>query len=146
MVTSIKDMVRTGGPQEVAISGWAGETITVKLQRPSLYAMAKGGRIPNPLLPVAESLFMMNGSKIQKLEIDDMAGMMDLIAREALAEPTYDEIREAGLELTDTQYNEIYAFTIGGAAALAAFRRNVRSVAGGYGTDNELPGGGAAGA
>lgn len=139
-VTSIAEMVKAGGPKEVEISGWDGQPMTVKLIRPSLYSMAAGGAIPNPLLPVADALFMMNGSGIQKLQIDDMAKMMRLMAKEALVEPTLEEIEGAGLTLTDTQYNEIYAFVIGGAKTLETFRRGVRLQAGGDDADHGVPG------
>ena len=135
MVTSIEEMKKAGGAQEVELSGWNGETVTVRLRRPSMYQMAAMGSIPNPLLPVAESLFMASGTGIRKAEFEDMAKMLDCIAKAALVEPTYDELKEAGLTLTDVQYNEIYAFVLRGSDGLARFRRAIRTSSGGDGAD-----------
>lgn len=134
MTTSIEEMARQGGVREITLSGWDGENdITVKARRPSLYAMAAAGHIPNPLLPAADSLFMANGAAIQKSRFDDMAKMLDIIARETLVKPTFEELEQAGLTLTDTQYLEIYRFVIGGAASLERFREAVRAAAGRHG-------------
>ena len=131
MITSIEEMMRQGGAAEVQISGWNGERdITVMLKRPSLYAMAAAGHIPNPLLPVADGLFMANGATIQKSRFDETAKMIELIAKEALVKPTFDELTEAGLMLTDQQYNEIYAYVLRGPVGLDRFRKVMRGAAG----------------
>ncbi len=145
MVTGIEDMKKSGGPKEVEISGWDNDSITVKLRRPSMYEMAAAGRIPNPLLPVADALFMLNGTGIERTKLDDLASMMELIAKSALVEPTYQEICEAGLSLTDVQFNEIYSFVVGGAATLAAFRHRLRAALGGHGGGAAVPAVGAGG-
>lgn len=140
MVTSIKEMARAGGAEEVTLSGWNGEDITVKLRRPSLYAMAAAGKIPNPLLGVADGLFMMNATTITKARFDETAKMMELIAREALVEPTLDEITAAGLTLTDSQYLEIYSYVIRGAKNLERFRHLQRDQAGANDKDDGVQG------
>ena len=137
MVTKIEEIRKYGGAQEVELSGWNGDTVTMMLRRPSLYQMAAAGQIPNPLLSVAESLFMASGSGIMKADFLDTAKMMDTLARAVLVEPTYDELAEAGVALTDMQYNEIYAFVLRGPAGLARFRKAVRRAAGEHVADTE---------
>ena len=144
MVTDIQEMLKRGGAQEVVLSGWDEDEVTVKLKRPSLFNMAAAGHIPNPLMSVAEGMFMANQGAIRKAGLEDTAKVLALIAREALVSPTYEELKEAGLELTDCQLSEIYASVIGGAARLKAFRSKQRSAAGGNGADNALQGVGAA--
>lgn len=133
MVTSIEEMKKTGGVAEVTLSGWDGEKVVMKLRRPSLYEMAASGRIPNPLLGAADALFMMNAAGIQKTKFDDTAKMVELIAREALVEPTFDQLSEAGLTLTDLQYLEIYTFVTRGPKGLERFRQLIGSAAGQHG-------------
>ncbi len=145
MVTSIEAMKLNGGPREVTLSGWDGEEITVVLKRPSLFNMAAGGQIPNPLLPAAEALFMMNGSAIAKSSLSDTAKVMTEIARAALVSPAWDEITGAGLILTDTQLSEIYAYVIGGAKRLETFRDKMRDSAGQHDAAAAQQGLGAAG-
>lgn len=130
MITDLERMKQGGGPKEVTLSGWDGEEITVLLRRPTLFNMAASGQIPNPLLPAAEALFMMNGSRITKNSLTDTAKALIEIARAALVKPTLEEMAEAGLELTDEQLNEIYAFVIGGAKRLETFRSKMRDPAG----------------
>lgn len=133
MVTDLKTMLVMNGPKEVKLSGWNDDEITVKLRRPSLYEMAASGRIPNPLLGVADALFMGNAQNIGKASLEDTAKTLRIMAKAALVEPTMAELEENGIELTDRQYNEIYAFIIGGAAQLEKFRYIERNTAGGHG-------------
>lgn len=146
MVTDIHEMLKSGGAQEVTISGWAEDEIVVKLRRPSLFNLAAAGHIPNPLIKAAEGLFMANQNAIRQASVEDTGKVLILIAREAMTEPTYEQLQEAGLELTDGQLSEIYAYVIGGAARLEAFRHKQRGTAGGDDTDHALQGVGAAGA
>lgn len=73
MITNLETLAAMAGAQEVALSGWNGEEIRVRLKKPSLYAMAAEGRIPNPLLGVAEGLFMGNQDAIKRASLDDTA-------------------------------------------------------------------------
>lgn len=132
MVTDLKTMLEKGGPQEVKLSGWDEDEITVRLRRPSLYEMAASGRIPNPLLGAADALFTANGAALGKISLEEQAKTLRVMAKAALVEPTMTELEEAGVELTDRQINEIYAYIIGGAAQLERFRYIVRNTAGGY--------------
>ena len=91
--------------------------------------------IPNPLLETVQQLFMASAKKIEKISLEKQANALIQMARYALVEPTLDDIVAAGLTLTDEQLLALYAFAIGGAAALAPFRQGVRQRPDGDGQD-----------
>ena len=94
-----------------------------KLKRPSLLVMAKIGKIPNTLLPQANEIFF--GSKSNKLDSESLAKTFDIIevmCEAAFVEPSYKEIKDSGIQLTDQQYLAVFNYTQQGAAALASFR------------------------
>lgn len=98
----------------------------MRVRKPTLYNMASTGVIPNPLLETVQQLFMASAKKIEKISLEKQANALIQMARYALVEPTLDDIVAAGLTLTDEQLLALYAFAIGGAAALAPFRQGVR--------------------
>lgn len=130
MITDFEKIKTECGAQEVVLSGWDGGEITVKLRRPTLFSMAAGGHIPNPLLGAAEALFSGSAARIKTMNIADTAKVLRAIAKSALIEPEWERLEEAGIELTDVQLEEIFAFTVGGAAQLARFRDGMRRAAG----------------
>ena len=84
--------------------------------------LVEGGQIPNPLLNAAYILF--NGAKTQKdvLNLKDQKEILDIVARAAMVEPTYQQLKDIGLELTDLQLLDIYNFTQLGVRSLISFR------------------------
>ena len=121
-ITTLEEIKKYADGQEVDIPGYEIGTIwRVKLKRPSLINLAAAGKIPNPLLGAASELFThgikdasSNGDKFK-----DMAGVMRIEAKAALAEPTYKELEEAGIELTDSQLLYIHNFVMTGIDALS---------------------------
>ena len=139
MITDINALRAMSAAQEATLSGWDGGEITVRLKRPSLYEMAAGGSIPNPLLHVADALFSGRGEALKRASLDETAKTLRLLAKAALVEPTWNELEKAGVTLNDQQINEIYAFIVGGAAQLEKFRRLLRGADRRDGADDELP-------
>lgn len=124
MAIDLKAMAEKHGIIELEISGWgSGESITVKARRPSLYNMAAMGFIPNPIMGAMQAMFSGVTAKVDAVDARKQGECVIAMAKYALVEPTYQQIEEAGLKLTDDQLMEIYTFAIGGAAALAAFRK-----------------------
>lgn len=122
MVTTIQE-IKDKALKEVEISGFeADETITIKLRNLSLMGLVAGGKIPNQLLGTATELF--EGKKASKepdkASISELAQMIDLICKNAMVEPTFEE---AGEYLTDNQKMEIFYYTQGGVEALNSFRK-----------------------
>lgn len=131
MLTSINDICAQAAPEEVTISGFkAGTEITVALRAPSLYALLAENALPNPLLPVINRLFQTGPQPQDVTDAGaDFAKALRAIARETLCQPTLDELDENGVQLTDRQLLEISVYATRGPAALATFRRSLRTAA-----------------
>lgn len=102
--------------KEVEIPGFEpGETVTVRLRRVSVLGLASSGRIPNSLQSAVNELFS-SGSNSSKQEIAtksmskmiEMSQLLDIMTKEALVEPSFDEVGEY---LTDEQKNAIFEYT-----------------------------------
>lgn len=95
------------------------------LKRPSMMALAKSGKIPNELLASANKLFYQNGAKQASCKSDELAQMfrlMDVICEACFVNPTFEELKEAGISLTDEQYIAVFNYSQQGIKALAPFR------------------------
>jgi len=112
--------------QTVQLPGWNDdESFEAKLRRPSLLAMAAGGVIPNELMGAAQKLF---GEGFDAaMPLDQLGRLLLAVAREALVEPTFDEITSQGVQLTDLQLAAIYSFAQSGVRALEPFRQRTGS-------------------
>lgn len=116
-------------PEELTLSGWyGGKPVTVRVKRPNFYHLLARGAVPNPLIPVVQKLFVHGFDAHDVAAADgEFARALLTVAEETLAEPTMDQLREAGIELTDDQLLEIMIYATSGARALAAFRRALRA-------------------
>lgn len=125
-VTSIEDLKNYANGTVVEIPPFAeGQPLIARLKRPSILGMAKQGKIPNSLLVKANELFLQNGVGLDAEEEDTMKQLydvLDLIAKETLVEPTYEEIKSVGLELTDEQMMFLFNYSQQGVKALESFR------------------------
>ncbi|GAA0825260.1 esterase [Clostridium tertium] len=121
-VTSLDDLKKIAEGQEVELLGWGEEPFVCKLKRPSMLGLVANGEIPNPLLNAAYILF--NGAKTTKdvINMKEQKELLTIMAKAAMVEPSYTELEEIGLELTDTQLLEIYNYTQIGVKALTSFR------------------------
>lgn len=104
----------------------AGQPFRAYLRRPSILTLASSGCIPNSLMSMAISLFKRGGaaamSDSKPEEVNEATKVFHILAKAALVSPTYDEIKEAGLELTDDQLAFIFSYTQAGTKALEQFR------------------------
>lgn len=127
-VTSIEQLKEYSLGQLVKLPPFAdGQEFYAMLRRPSLMAMARDGRIPNGLLSKANELFMSGGEgAITELETEnylaEMLEVFEVMARATFVEPTYDELLENGIELTDDQLSFIFTYSQMGVKALESFR------------------------
>lgn len=125
-VTSIEDLKNYASGTIVEMPSFAeGQPLIARLKRPSILGMAKQGKIPNSLLVKANELFLQNGVGLDAEEEDTMKQLydvLDLIAKETLVEPTYEEIKSVGLELTDEQMMFLFNYSQQGVKALESFR------------------------
>lgn len=126
-VTSIEELKQysTGGAVVELPCFAEGQPFVARLKRPSLLGMVKQGKIPNTLLVRANELFVQDGTGFDPDEQDMMSQMFDvleLLASETFVEPTYSEIKKAGIELTDEQMMFIFNYAQQGVKALESFR------------------------
>lgn len=125
-VTSIEDLKNYASGTVVEMPPFAeGQPLIARLKRPSILGMAKQGKIPNTLLVKANELFLQNGAGLDAEEEDTMKQLydvLDLIAKETLVEPTYEEFKSVGLELTDEQMMFLFNYSQQGVKTLESFR------------------------
>ena len=103
-VTSLEQLKQYANGNIVRLPDFAeGQPFIAKLKRPSILGMAKQGKIPNSLLVKTNELFVQSGSldTEENSMMQEIYDVIDLIASETFVEPTYDEIKSTGIELTD---------------------------------------------
>lgn len=103
-----------------------GQPFVARVRRPSMLVLAKQGKIPNTLLTAAGELFSKGGAGMDadnESMLSDVYGICEVIARASLVQPTYDEIQQAGMELSDDQIMAIFNYTQNGVKALESFRK-----------------------
>lgn len=124
-VTSLEQLKQYADGNIVRLPDFAeGQPFVAKLKRPSILGMAKRGRIPNSLLVKTNELFVQSGSldTEENSMMQEIYDVIDLIASETFVEPTYDEIKSTGIELTDEQMMFIFNYSQQGVKALESFR------------------------
>ena len=126
-VTPLETMRIASMGSLVSIPGFGdGDFINVRLRKANLLSLAKMGKIPNELLNDAESLFA-GGKKDGKKghspqELSAAYELMSLFCEACLVEPSYKEMKENGIELTQEQMQFILGFATGGLKSLKPFR------------------------
>lgn len=103
-----------------------GQPFVARVRRPSMLVLAKQGKIPNTLLTAAGELFSKGGGGLDpdnENMLGDMYNIMDIIATAALIQPSMEEIKSVGLELSDDQMMAIFNYSQTGIKALESFRK-----------------------
>ena len=103
-----------------------GQPFVARLRRPSLLSLVKQGKIPNSLLESANSLFEggVGGamSVADESTMSNIFGVLDAICEASFVEPTYKEIIDNGIELTDEQLMFVFGYAQNGVRQLESFR------------------------
>lgn len=102
-----------------------GQPFVARVRRPSMLVLAKQGKIPNTLLNSANELFSKGGAGMDadnENMLADIYSICEIICESALKEPTYQQIKDAGLELSDDQLMAVFNYAQTGAKALESFR------------------------
>lgn len=127
-ITSIEELKKYAQGEIVELPPFAPtQPFVAKLKRPSLLAMAKNGKIPNELLVKTNELFMNDGTAVNASDdnmLKEIFSVIDTIAGEVFVQPTYKEIKEAGIQLTDEQMLFIFNYTQTGVKNLENFRED----------------------
>lgn len=123
-ITSLDQLAQYSLGQVVQFPDFAeGQPFVARIRRPSILALAKTGKIPNSLLNTANSLFAGNGiNEKNRSALGELFQILDVICEDCFLEPTYRELKEAGVELTDEQFMFVFNYTQKGNKALETFR------------------------
>lgn len=127
-VTKIEDLLKIKDGELVELPNFSNDVpFVARLKRPSMLAMIKTGKIPNDLLDEANGLFTNGAVKTINNSIDrevmvKMFELFEVICEEALVEPSYKDLKGAGISLTDEQQIAIFSYTQSGVKALEPFR------------------------
>ena len=123
-ITSVSDIVKFTAGSIVRLPDFSdGQPFIAKLKRPSMLVLMKSGKIPNSLLNQATQLFKSGAGALgEGSGIDDLYDIMEIILGEAMVEPKYSELKDAGVQLSDDQMMAIFSYTQQGVKALENFR------------------------
>lgn len=123
-VTPIEDLVRASQGTLIELPPFAeGVPFVARLKRPSMLALVKAGKIPNALITTANNLFSKG-----ELDSDDTSslsnlfGVLDTICEACFVEPTYQQLKDNNITLTDDQLMFVFNYTQRGVQALSNFR------------------------
>lgn len=130
-ITSLAQLTKYAEGQIVELPSFAeGQPFVARIRRPSILALAKSGKIPNTLLKTANGLFSGDAQTRHKDSyLKDVFDVLDVVCEACFLEPTYQQLQEAGVELTDDQYMFIFNYTQTGVMALDSFRRKQGDIA-----------------
>lgn len=127
-VTSVEQLKTYANGEVVSLPQFAeNQPFVARLKRPSMFMLVKTGKIPNALVVQANKLFA-SGSAATKTQVmnenmlDEIFAILDIVCEASFIEPTYQQIKEAGVELTDQQKIFIFNYSQMGVQALESFR------------------------
>ena len=124
-VTSISKLNEYAKGQLVELPSFGeGQPFFARLRRPSMLALAKNGKIPNSLLATANRMFDSSLDIKNENMLKDFYMVMETILEASFVEPTYQEIKDAGVQLSDDQMIFVFNYTQQGVKILDQFRPN----------------------
>lgn len=128
-ITTLKDLQNYAQGQVVELPPFAeGQPFVARIIRPSIIEMAKNGQIPNTLLANANSLFTKGRISSKDDEaLQRLYDVLDIICEASFLKPTFAEIKESGIKLTDEQYMFIFNYAQRGVKALETFRHEPKN-------------------
>lgn len=140
-VTSFDDLVEIAKGELIELPPFSeGKPFFARLRRPSMLAMVKAGIIPNELLTEANKLFAKGPGTVAREGVSDpnmmnnMFVIMEEVCKASFVEPTYQQIVDSGVELTDEQQMFVFSYSQSGVKALKSFRQQWRSIKSNRGT------------
>lgn len=126
-ITSIEELKEYSNGNIVSLPPFGeDQPFVARMRRPSMLNLVKLGKIPNSLLDAANTLFdsgaqgVMN--KYDKDSMNQLYEVIDFICEESFVEPTYQQIKEAGITLTDEQMLFVFSYSQTGVKQLESFR------------------------
>lgn len=131
-VTTIDQLKVMAGGEIVKMPPFIeGQDFYAKLRRPSMLKLVQSGKIPNSLLRTANMMF--SGEVEGELDRDDefmgdMFDLIDVLADSVFVEPSWSDMKQAGIELTDEQYMFIFNYTQKGVQAIEPFSEDKENI------------------
>lgn len=124
-ITSIEELNGYKNGEIVQLPDFAeGQPFYARLRRPSLLVLAKKGKIPNTLLTTATELFTgKSNNKINDETLKNMFDVIDVMCEASFIEPSYQQLKDNDIELTDDQMTFIFNYAQSGTKALESFRQ-----------------------
>lgn len=139
MVTNLEQLRKIRTTEEVELPPFVdGTPFTAELKKVSLIDMVKRGKVPNPILssmmtvtdkdtkPKAkgESKNEHNVATAMNENTAETFTFMQDVAEECLVNPSYKDIAENGVSLTDAQIMSIFSYAMSGTVTLSSFRED----------------------
>ena len=126
-ITSFEDLKRYAQGEVIELPPFAeGLPFVARISRQSMMSLVKNKKIPNSLLKSANELFSsgITGAFDEENEeaLSQMFDLMDVICEASFIEPTYQQIKESGVTLTDEQLMFVFNYSQAGVRALESFR------------------------
>lgn len=125
-VTSIEQLKHDASGELVELPKFKNNSeFVARLRRPSLLKLVRSGKIPNTLLTKTNELFIESGKGFDTDDtklLDELFEVLEIIAGETFVEPKYEEIVNAGIELTDEQLMFLFTYSQQGVQDLESFR------------------------
>lgn len=111
-----------------------GTPFVAELKKPNMMALITSGSIPNTLLTVTMDMFVKGkGNEVTSKAAQDpkalteMVKLLDVLAEVCLVNPTMEELRSEGIELTENQNMALMMFAQGGVKSLESFRKKFQN-------------------
>ena len=125
-VTSIEQLKQDASGELVELPKFKNNSeFVARLRRPSLLKLVRSGKIPNTLLTKTNELFIESGKGFDTDDtklLDELFEVLEIIAGETFVEPKYEDIVNAGIELTDEQLMFLFTYSQQGVHDLESFR------------------------
>ncbi|AVQ38934.1 esterase [Clostridium botulinum] len=122
-VTNIEDLKKVAQGEVIQLPQFAqGMPFNARVKRVSLLNLVRKGIVPNKLLSAAEELFYGKQSSKENVDLTQMTDVMYIMAENALVEPSIEDLKNVGLELTDEQIVALFNYTQEGVSELDSFR------------------------
>ena len=125
-ITDIETLAKSASGEIVQLPSFTESVpFIARVKRPSLLGLVKSNKIPNNLLVKTNELFINDGAGFDTEDnnmMKDLCDVLETIAGETLVEPSYDDLKAAGVELTDEQLMALFNYSQRGVAALESFR------------------------
>lgn len=122
--TSIESLNKIAEGEVVSLPPFVdGQEFCARLKRPSFLGMVQSGKFPNALLNTANELFSKTDKKStgEQTSLQEISEIVLIVLKEAMLEPTYQQLEEIGLQLTDEQQMAIFQYTQTGLKKLSTF-------------------------